>query len=259
MSPLQILIENISDTLIMVTIIGQLDESNVDANAPQVYSALETLPEGGSLILNFSGLTYMNSKSIGYTTDWFNKVTEKGGMFIISEAPPNILDILTVVGLKQVIPFTESDTEAKEMVTNGKAVITSSDEEEEEILLDDEEVTETPEPEVALEPETIPEGELVKEAEVTETPEPEVALEPETIPEGEPVKEVEAEVTETPEPPEPEVALEPETTSEREPVKEVENTPEEETQEEEISFPWALLFLGGVFVFLLLAGIYFLI
>ena len=55
----------------------------------------------------------MNSKSIGYLTDWYTKLTEKKGGIIIANARPNILDILQVVGLTQLIQCVGSVDEAK--------------------------------------------------------------------------------------------------------------------------------------------------
>ena len=40
----------------------------------------------------------MNSKSIGYLTDWYTKLSEKKEI-VIANARANILDILQVVGL----------------------------------------------------------------------------------------------------------------------------------------------------------------
>ena len=116
MSPLQILHEQLSATAIVITLIGQMDESNVDANAPTIYGHIDSLPQGGTLIMNFSGLEYMNSKSLGYTMDFFNKMNEKEGAFIIAEPQEQIKDILNVVGMSQVIPLVDSLKEARDMV-----------------------------------------------------------------------------------------------------------------------------------------------
>lgn len=113
MSSLQILSEQIHNNVFVVTVIGQMDESNIDDNSSVVYEVINQIPEGGSLILNFSELEYMNSKSIGYTTDFYNKMTEKKGKMIIAEAQEHIMDILTVVGLSHIISMVSSLSEAK--------------------------------------------------------------------------------------------------------------------------------------------------
>ena len=51
---------------------GQLDETNVDHEAKQIYQIISEMPVP-HLLLDFSGLEYMNSKSIGYLTDWFTQ------------------------------------------------------------------------------------------------------------------------------------------------------------------------------------------
>jgi len=97
----------------LVKIKGQLDESNVDENAKKIYEVVEAAPNGLNLVFDFSGLEYMNSKSIGYLTDWYGKLNAVGGKILIAAARDNIVDILQVVGLTQLIPCVGSVDEAK--------------------------------------------------------------------------------------------------------------------------------------------------
>lgn len=97
----------------MITLEGQLDESNVDDFAPNVYALIEQNPNGTNFILDIEKLTYMNSKSIGYISDWYSKITLKQGKLVIAKALPNIQDILNVVGLDKIIPLTQTIEEAK--------------------------------------------------------------------------------------------------------------------------------------------------
>jgi anti-anti-sigma factor len=92
---------------------GQLDESNVDEKAQQIYDLIEQNPKNLNLIFDFEELEYMNSKSIGYLTDWYGKVYENGGKIVIAKTRPNILDILQVVGLTQLIKTYPTIDEAK--------------------------------------------------------------------------------------------------------------------------------------------------
>ncbi len=92
---------------------GQLDESNVDEKAKLIYEVLQNNPKNLFLILDFEELEYMNSKSIGYLTDWYGKITEGHGKIVIAKAKPNILDILQVVGLTQLINSYSTIDEAK--------------------------------------------------------------------------------------------------------------------------------------------------
>lgn len=92
---------------------GQLDESNVDEKIQEIYKLLEANPQNLSLVFDLENLEYMNSKSIGYLTDIYGKVTEGGGKVTLAKARPNIADILQVVGLTQLIQSFDSIEAAK--------------------------------------------------------------------------------------------------------------------------------------------------
>ena len=96
----------------VIAFVGQLDETNVDLEAKKIYEAIDTMAEP-NLILDLAGLTYMNSKSIGYVTDWYSRTAAKNGRIVITQPRPNILDILKVVGITQIIPIHETMEEAK--------------------------------------------------------------------------------------------------------------------------------------------------
>ena len=100
-------------TVKIVKFSGQLDESNVDEKAEMIYKLIEEFPKNLNLIFDFAELEYMNSKSIGYLTDWYGKVYENGGRIVIAQTRPNILDILQVVGLTQLIKTFPTIDEAK--------------------------------------------------------------------------------------------------------------------------------------------------
>ena len=92
---------------------GQLDESNVDEKAKVIYQIIEQFPQNLLLLLDFSELEYMNSKSIGYLTDWYGKVSQGNGQIVVAMAKSNILDILQVVGLTQLVNCYPTLDEAK--------------------------------------------------------------------------------------------------------------------------------------------------
>ncbi len=91
---------------------GQLDETNVDTEAKKIYEVIDGMAEP-NLLLDLEGLTYMNSKSIGYVTDWYSRTAAKNGRIAIARPRPNILDILKVVGITQIIPIHDTLDEAK--------------------------------------------------------------------------------------------------------------------------------------------------
>ena len=117
-TPATITIEDVESsspdmTVKIVKFSGQLDESNVDEKANMVYELIEKNPKNLNLIFDFAELEYMNSKSIGYLTDWYGKVYENGGKIVVAQTRPNILDILQVVGLTQLIKTFPTIDEAK--------------------------------------------------------------------------------------------------------------------------------------------------
>ena len=124
---------------------GQLDESNIDEKVKDLYKVIEENPKGLNLIFDLEKLEYMNSKSIGYLTDLYGKVTETGGKVAIASAKANIVDILQVVGLTQLIETFDSMEAAKMSLQSTEAAPTPEA---------------APPPEgVAATPETAPEAE----------------------------------------------------------------------------------------------------
>jgi len=89
----------------IVTFVGSLDESNIDEKSQVLYDMITALPQGAAVIFDFAGLTYMNSKSIGYLTDWYLKIVDdKQGMALLTQVPVFISDVLDTVGLLQIFP-----------------------------------------------------------------------------------------------------------------------------------------------------------
>ncbi len=97
----------------LIRFIGQLDESNIDLNSKTIYDIIAQHPANLYLLLDFSKLEYMNSKSIGYLTDWYGKITQGGGKIVISGAPPNIHEILLAVGVTELVKCYDTLDEAK--------------------------------------------------------------------------------------------------------------------------------------------------
>lgn len=82
---------------------GELDESNVDYHADTLYELIRIVPRGSHFVLDCKELTYLNSKAIGYLTDWHNKLNQKDGQVFLISLRPSIFDVLELVGLTQII------------------------------------------------------------------------------------------------------------------------------------------------------------
>ena len=99
----------------LVKFTGQLDETNIEEEAKKVYGVLES-ESPANLIFDFSGLTYLNSKSIGYIADWQQKISQNGGKLVVFGAQENIFDILDVVGLTNLIEIVDDQAAAEAAV-----------------------------------------------------------------------------------------------------------------------------------------------
>jgi len=114
-------------TLKIVHIAGQLDESNIDEKIQEIYKLVEATPKNLSLLIDMERLEYMNSKSIGYITDLYGKITQSGGLIAIAMAQPNIIDILQVVGLTQLIKTFNTMDEGKTYISGSSAATALAD------------------------------------------------------------------------------------------------------------------------------------
>ena len=182
---------------------GQLDESNVDEKAKLIYNLLEENPQSLYLLFDFEELEYMNSKSIGYLTDWYGKVTEGGGKIAIAKTRSNILDILQVVGLTQLINCYATLDEAKLALLQQPQGETAEEAPSTEQSAAEPAPTPAPEPEMSVEvPSTeAPTPEVSQESPSVETPQPEVQQEtPAPAPQAEATPEVAPAPAPTPEP-----------------------------------------------------------
>lgn len=116
-TPIEIVTKNLNlengKSILVVEFNGQLDETNVDSTAPAIYKLIEETPNGTSFLFDLENLTYLNSKSIGYLSDWYQKITGKGGTLVIAQARENIADILKTVGLDHIITLYFTMDEAK--------------------------------------------------------------------------------------------------------------------------------------------------
>ncbi len=103
-------------TFKVLTLVGQIDESNVMSLVEKIYAVIATTTPGMGFIFDLENLLYMNSKSVGYMTDFYNQIKTRGGNMVLTKLQPNINDILTVIGLTRIIPVAQTLEEAKNLV-----------------------------------------------------------------------------------------------------------------------------------------------
>lgn len=111
--------EGNTQNVFIVQFKGELDESNIDNTAKEIYKLLEELAPATPVIFDFTELRYMNSKSIGYLSDWYTRLGEKESELVIAHPQENILDILQTVGLDNFIRLVPTLDDAKKIFLNG--------------------------------------------------------------------------------------------------------------------------------------------
>lgn len=90
---------------------GEIDESNLEA-LEKTLNPLAQQAAVKTIILNLKELTYVNSKVIGYLASFYTKLSENNQKLIFSEANSNIMDILSLVGLTNIVQYFETEDEA---------------------------------------------------------------------------------------------------------------------------------------------------
>ena len=82
---------------------GEIDQSNIDEKVAPIYDQVEVMPEGGTLILDFSELEYINSTFIGNLAAWYTTLQRKKGKICLKNVNKEIKEVLSLVGLLNVL------------------------------------------------------------------------------------------------------------------------------------------------------------
>ncbi|NDK08563.1 anti-sigma factor antagonist, partial [Candidatus Gracilibacteria bacterium] len=99
------------DGIIVFEFAGELDETNADKTFGGLYKTIGEFT-GKKIIFNFSGLKYLNSKSIGYIADIFSNIEESNGKIYITNCQEGVKDVLELVGITSIIPIADREEEA---------------------------------------------------------------------------------------------------------------------------------------------------
>ncbi|MDD2565811.1 MAG: STAS domain-containing protein [Candidatus Gracilibacteria bacterium] len=90
--------------------IGELDETNADKTFTAIYNAIGDFT-GKILVFNFSGLKYLNSKSIGYIADIFSNIEDGNGQMFLTNMTDEVRDTLELVGITTIIETFNTEQE----------------------------------------------------------------------------------------------------------------------------------------------------
>ncbi len=96
---------------------GELDAVNVDDTFWDIARDIWDFTNA-RIVFNFIGLTYINSKWLGWLADIAERAKNGNGKLVICNPLPEILDTLEISGLGNVIPFCENERVANEQFLN---------------------------------------------------------------------------------------------------------------------------------------------
>jgi anti-anti-sigma factor len=94
----------------------ELDETNADKTFWSLYKIIWDF-NLKKIIFNFSGLKYLNSKSIGYIADIFSNIEESNWKIYITNCQEWVKDVLDLVWITSIIPIAEKEEDAIAAIT----------------------------------------------------------------------------------------------------------------------------------------------
>jgi anti-anti-sigma factor len=101
--------------IMIFNISGELDETNADKTFTNIYKEIWEFTEK-KILLDLTGLRYLNSKSIWYIADIFSNIEENDSQMYISNCDEWVKDVLELVWITTIVPTVDTKEEAiKEM------------------------------------------------------------------------------------------------------------------------------------------------
>lgn len=99
------------DTYAIARLYGELDLNTagpVRDTLDQAVADSHTL----GLVLNLSGVTFMDSTGLGVILGRFRRLKERGGQMVIVGASPQVKPVLELSGILRIMPWYADETEA---------------------------------------------------------------------------------------------------------------------------------------------------
>jgi len=89
---------------VVVEMVGQLDVSNIDHVEEEMMPfTMETKYK--RIVMDFKGLTYLNSRAVGMLVNFYNQLTQQGKKMVLCNLSGGVHDTLTLVGVSQIMKF----------------------------------------------------------------------------------------------------------------------------------------------------------
>lgn len=96
--------DGISTNVKIVHLVGELDEVTVETSKEHIDPLLADT-NIHQLIFDFTKLKFINSKGIGYLVSVHTHLTKDGRSMSIAGATEPVMDVLSLVGLTNIIPY----------------------------------------------------------------------------------------------------------------------------------------------------------
>lgn len=90
------------DNILIVTLSGELDHNSAEEVRVKIDDRIDR-DNIGKVILNFSGVTFMDSSGIGAVLGRYKKLSNKGGKLCVAEPSKNVNRIFELAGLYKLI------------------------------------------------------------------------------------------------------------------------------------------------------------
>jgi len=91
----------VADGIYVLTFHGEFDETNVDREFERIEKFLGALPHKIA-VFDFRDVQYVNSKTMGYIADWYQRFTDVSGEMVIAHGGA-VLDSLEACGITQLV------------------------------------------------------------------------------------------------------------------------------------------------------------
>lgn len=96
-----------SPAIKVVALVGEMDESNLDALRAQLEGILND-PSVQTVIFHMKDLAFINSKGIGYLVSVHTHLAKDKRKLVLAEAQEAVLDVVNLIGLTSIIPYHET-------------------------------------------------------------------------------------------------------------------------------------------------------
>ena len=103
--------KKVDNKTVIFEVSWELDETNADKTFKTIYDDIWDFKDK-NIILNFSGLNYLNSKSIWYIADLFSNIEDVQWKMFITNCNDWVKDILELVGITTIVPTVDDEKDA---------------------------------------------------------------------------------------------------------------------------------------------------